>query len=97
MKNYNKKIVDKHGTVGYYNSKGQIHRLDGPAVEWTNGDKAWFINGKQHRENGPAIEYADTIVWCLFGKKYSRLKHNRLVLFVALEPRRIILAPQISE
>lgn len=26
-----------------------------PAIELTNGYKAWYINGKLHREDGPAI------------------------------------------
>jgi hypothetical protein len=40
----------------YKNELGQLHRTDGPAVEWNNGDKWWYINGKYHRTDGPAIE-----------------------------------------
>jgi len=36
-----------------------LHRRDGPAVEFTNGDKIWTANGKLHRLDGPAIEAAD--------------------------------------
>jgi len=35
------------------------HRHDGPAVEWFDGTKAWWVDGKRHRLDGPAIEYAD--------------------------------------
>ena len=35
------------------------HREDGPAVEYPDGDKSWYINGKRHRKDGPAIEDAD--------------------------------------
>jgi hypothetical protein len=35
---------------------GELHREDGPALEYPNGYKAWFINGKRHRINGPAID-----------------------------------------
>ena len=38
---------------------GQLHREDGPAVEWDNGTNEWFLNDKLHREDGPAIEYAN--------------------------------------
>ena len=31
------------------------HREDGPAIEYTDGTKYWYINGKFHREDGPAI------------------------------------------
>jgi len=26
---------------------------------YTNGTKAWYLNGKLHREDGPAVEYAN--------------------------------------
>ena len=38
---------------------GNLHREDGPAVEYANGDKSWYLNGKLHREDGPAVEYAN--------------------------------------
>jgi len=28
----------------YY--KGQLHRLNGPAIEFVNGDKSYYINGE---------------------------------------------------
>ena len=31
------------------NVKGKLHRLDGPACEWANGTKEWWVNGKLHR------------------------------------------------
>jgi hypothetical protein len=40
----------------YYNELGQYHRTDGPALEWNDGYKAWFLNADRHREDGPAIE-----------------------------------------
>ena len=41
----------------YRNAEGQLHRIDGPAYEHSNGTKAWYIDGKSHRIDGPAIEY----------------------------------------
>ena len=35
-----------------------LHREDGPAVEWDDGSKSWYIYGKRHRLDGPAVEYA---------------------------------------
>ena len=43
----------------WYNSKDQFHREDGPAIEYTNGNKSWWLNGQLHRENGPAVEYVN--------------------------------------
>src|SRR5271169_2260584 len=35
------------------------HRIDGPAVEWADGEKDWYVDNKRHRTDGPAIEWAD--------------------------------------
>jgi len=95
MENYAKREVDIHGNARYYNSKGQLHREDGPAVEWVNGDKHWFINGKRHRLDGPAAEwFTENKIWYLKSKIYIKHYHNILVLFYILEPRRIDLNPE---
>ena len=52
-------FISKHGIKIWKNSLGQLHRLDGPAIEYPCGENHWYINGKRHRINGPAIEYAD--------------------------------------
>ena len=46
MNEYTK--TNTHGDIiCYYKDKERkiLHRIDGPAVEWTSGYKAWFING----------------------------------------------------
>jgi len=48
--------IDKEGTKRYY-VNNVLHREDGPAVEYANGDKWWYKNGELHREEGPAIEH----------------------------------------
>lgn len=48
----------------YRNELGQLHRLDGPAIEYADGSKEWSQNGQFHLVDGPAIEYADgTKAW----------------------------------
>ena len=51
--------VDKHGTRRYYNSTGELHRDDGPAVEDANGSKSWYQNDQCHRTDGPAIMWSN--------------------------------------
>ena len=51
--------IDQKGTKIWRNAKGQKHREDGPAIEYTDGLKFWYINGKLHREDGPAIVTED--------------------------------------
>jgi hypothetical protein len=63
--------VDSEEYKRWYNSNGELHREDGPAVEYTNGDKYWYINGKLHRIDGPAIEYNNKHkLWYINGKKH---------------------------
>jgi hypothetical protein len=31
-----------------------LHREDGPAVIWNDGDEVWYFEGNVHREGGPA-------------------------------------------
>lgn len=35
--------------------EGQLHRLDGPAMEFSTGSKYWYHHGLRHREDGPAV------------------------------------------
>jgi hypothetical protein len=39
-----------------YYQFGQLHREDGPAIQWDNGDQLWSYLGHFHRLNGPAID-----------------------------------------
>ena len=34
----------------YRNEKGELHRLDGPAVEFSNGNKWWYLNYIKYSE-----------------------------------------------
>ena len=57
-----KVVVTEEGTR-WFNLKDQLHREDGPAVEYADGDKWYYINDELHREDGPAIEYANGNKW----------------------------------
>ena len=64
-----KVTVDKNKTTRWYNDKEQLHRLDGPAQEWVDGHKSWWVEGKLHRLDGPAIECASGYKeWYVEGK-----------------------------
>jgi hypothetical protein len=65
--------INEDGDKFYYNDKAMkiLHREDGPAIEYADGSKEWYLNGKRHREDGPAIEYADgSKEWYLNGKRH---------------------------
>ena len=72
--------VNSSGTKHWKNNKGQLHRVDGPAVEFVNGTKQWYINGKRHREDGPAIEWHHgTKKWFINGEPFSESDFNDYV------------------
>ena len=50
MKEY-KVTVNEYGNVRWYKpGTDELHREDGPAVEWADGSKFWYINGEQLTE-----------------------------------------------
>jgi hypothetical protein len=51
-------IVEENGDKHWYQND-QLHRTDGPAIEYANGTKMWCQNDQLHRIDGPAVEYAD--------------------------------------
>jgi hypothetical protein len=58
----------------------KLHRTDGPAREWADGSKHWYLNGKQHRVDGPAYEGVNgSKLWWLNGKQYSETEWEKLV------------------
>jgi len=61
--------IDEWGNRYWYNEKGQLHRENGPAIEWWTGHKWWYINDRMHRLDGPAIEMNDeSSFWSLRGE-----------------------------
>ena len=40
----------------YWFLNDKLHRLDGPAIEYSDGTKVWYANGFRHRLDGPAYE-----------------------------------------
>jgi hypothetical protein len=65
--------------VEYRNDLGYLHRIDGPAIEYSSGTKFWYLNHQLHRIDGPAIEYADgDKEYWLNGQEYSFEEWDRL-------------------
>ena len=73
-----KLTVYDNGTKEWRLPNGLLHREDGPAVEFTNGDKKWYVNGQRHREDGPALERNDGYkYWYLKGISYSEKEYKQ--------------------
>jgi hypothetical protein len=57
----------------YWFEDDNLHRDDGPAVTYENGQKMWYKNGELHREDGPAIIRANgKKEWYLYKRPLTR-------------------------
>ena len=64
--------VDAEGTKFWRLPNGKLHREDGPAAEYADGTKWWYVNGERHRVDGPAVENANgNKWWCVNDKRYD--------------------------
>jgi hypothetical protein len=68
---------DGTSTVGQLFKDKILHRTDGPAVEFWNGDKQWMINGKLHRIDGPAIDYKNVKFYYINDEEFTEEKFNK--------------------
>ena len=77
MKEY-KVIIENDGTKRYFKPNTNVlHNEDGPAIEYSNGTKAWYLDDELHNENGPAIEYSNgNKEWYLNGKFLTESEFN---------------------
>ena len=57
------------GTKEWYNINRKFHRIEGPAVEWSNGTKEWWVNGKFLGNN-------DEGFWALWEKLTHEQRSN---------------------
>jgi len=58
-------LVEKYNDIPF----SKLHRLDCPALMFSNGRKEWYVNGKLHRLDGPAIIRDNgQIEWYVKGK-----------------------------
>ena len=69
--------IDEDGTKHWY-VNDKLHRIDGPAIEWSDGVKWWYLNGLRHRIDGPAIEYSyGDNHWYINGKQLTEDEYNK--------------------
>ena len=79
--------IDQFGTKRWF-LNGELHRLDGPAIESILGDEYWFLHGQYHRLDGPAVTYASGYkLWYYHGKCidcYCQKDFERLIKILFL-------------
>lgn len=73
-------LITSWNAICYFKD-GSFHRTDGPAIEWSDGDRDWYVNGILHRIDGPAIEYKAEDGgngWLVNGIEYSKEEFDSL-------------------
>jgi hypothetical protein len=56
-------------TLPIYKEVSELTEKGYELIEWPNGNKYWYLNGKLHREDGPAVERSDgSKSWYLNGE-----------------------------
>jgi hypothetical protein len=72
--------INAVGDKYYYKDREMtiMHREDGPAIEYSNGDNSWYIDNKCHREDGPAADWAGGLQkrWYIHGKHLTEEGFN---------------------
>jgi hypothetical protein len=66
--------IYEDGNEFYYKDREMKirHRLDGPAIKWSDGGKFWLVDDKFHRLDGPAVEWSDgDKEWYVDGKELT--------------------------
>jgi len=73
--------IDENGCKRYYKDKSMtiLHRLDGPAVEFADGYKVWYVDGKYLSEKEfntltKPLELTLDDIAAKFGVDVSKLK-----------------------
>ena len=75
-----KVTVNEDGDIFWRNEVGERHREDGPAVEYSDGTKFWYLNGvrmteKEHaRATSPTKELSVIEIENLLGYKVKVIK-----------------------
>jgi len=71
--------INRFGTIFYYDEDGKFHNLNGPAIEYVDGSKAYYVDGNLHRIDGPAVIYSDgEVEYWLNGKKLTKEEFDKL-------------------
>ena len=84
------KFYHKDGTTSSrYDGSKVLHRIDGPAAEYADGGKRWYVDGKRHRLDGPAEEWASggRYWWYVDDEEYSERAFNYLIKDIQQLPK----------
>lgn len=73
-----REVIYLDGANHWTNEEGRLHREDGPAIEYLNGDWSWLFNGKWHRISGPSEWIGRKYGWWVNDENITDLVHECL-------------------
>ena len=86
------KFYYKDGTTSEIRDSSKVlHRTDGPAVEYINGDKLWYVDDRLHRVDGPAVESDGDKFWWVDDIQYSEKQFEALIEEIRSLPKALRL------
>lgn len=66
---YSYLVYTSRGDAIWYSYPKNIHKENGPAIEFTDGAEMWYRNNLRHRVDGPAISFNNgDRMWYRHGK-----------------------------
>lgn len=64
-------LIQIYGSKWWYKND-QIHRTNGPANIYSDGQQTWYLRHQRHRTSGPAVIYSDgTVEYWINGRELS--------------------------
>ena len=79
------KIIGFNDVSFYKKGTFFYHREDGPAIEFADGTKKWYFNGRMHREGGPAYESDGYEEWWINGNLHREDGPARVISGLGVE------------
>jgi hypothetical protein len=73
--NYN--TVETFADRTEYRIYDTLHRIDGPAIKFTDGNEHWYTFGKLHKVKGPAMVHENR--WFIDGVEQSKKKFKIII------------------
>ena len=74
-------VIGFTGRHKEYWFKGLRHRIDGPAIEYLDGDYEYWENGQRHNPQGPAKCIEGVVEYWIDGRKYANEDESVMKLF----------------
>jgi hypothetical protein len=69
-------ITENEGAIRHY-SNGELHRANGPALTWDDGEWSWALYDRMHRYYGPVDNFYGHGRWVIHGTAVRRVNDRR--------------------